>query len=355
MLCQVFDYGNIVRHGKGSLFTAMLDIAIVLGYLKQADYARATLRHAGVIKSAGLHSPISPLFQDFGALNEEVGEELLSGVARTIVGVSSRADIKLVEENMLNVVSVSSLLEATDSPSAILFDRRSTRHVFDYDSPGTLTASAFWTKTVNSLEDGTYGLYNSLCYLSADEARVNLDYDTPSKDFDSPLPYLRKLMDTEIAKKAYTGNWLGGFRAQLEVHVSDYIYPAPGRDEVVEEEAQSDEDIDEREGTPPPALMGSRRRRRAVSNSPSSASADGDRGDSARSSPTSSPPLSPLSSNQLAPEPPREDILDPFVPSPLRQVFDTYEDTWASQPMPAVRTRRPSRKALLAANAHHED
>ena len=147
-------------------------------------------------------------------------------------------------------------------------------------------------------------------------------------------------MDTEIAKKAYTGNWLGGFRAQLEVHVSEFIYPAPALDEVVEDEAESDVDIDEREGTPPASLVGSRRPRRSISNSPSSASPDGA---SSHSSPLSSPPLSPLSSNQFAPDPTLEsDHHPPDEPSPQRQVFDTYEDTWASQPMPAVRSRRPA-------------
>ena len=217
---------------------------MVMAHLHQADYARASFHHALVLLYNGENNTsIMPnISGDSSSFNEEVGEMLLSALARTISSQSSRSDIRLVEDNLLTVSGLSSVIEASDGNRPLFFERRSTRNSLDFTTPTVVAAKKFWAATLAALEADTFGFYTSDCYLNASTAEANMDRDTILPDPPDAFEYLEALIETEISRKSYTGNWIMDIKDELSPEVKDLLFPELiGQPETSSDDADPDQ------------------------------------------------------------------------------------------------------------------
>lgn len=287
--------------------------------------------------TSGITSLSAFLKQDLPAANEEIGEQLISALARSIVSSSSRTDLELVRENFLCIRSSAAQLESLDTVG--FFESRSTRvDIISHSAQVTLAAD-FFSSLIGQMERDTFGLYSAPGYISAGEGRANLVLEPILFDTPDLLGIIRKHTSSEIAARRYTGHWLHSFRHQLPERIFQQMYPDGDEAPDVEDHDQEsnglsnlsappdNEDLDFIPALPAPGpcslLVASAIPE--VSDVMNSCSDEGSEGEA-----SSPPPSSPTS-------------LAPSVGA-----CSTYSETWRRQPMHQKRRRDPSRQALEA-------
>ena len=241
----MLDYGNLIQRSSDySVMLAQCDMLIVLAALRQRQYTRAVFRSILVLVHHGANVPtLRDLCDEHpGHLNEEVGEQLLSALTRTVMGDSNRSSYPIARRKYLNIRQLSTIF-SSDVPAARRFaESRTSRTTVLPTAPEVDIAKKFLVNLVAALEEDTWREYTPEAYASMPDADSHRSEDIPGPiTMRGAVDFIKDNVEAEQRNNLFSSPWLSRFASRLSAEAQAML---PGVSDLAAEHDHDAPDAD---------------------------------------------------------------------------------------------------------------